>query len=339
MNKAMPTSLRSQPWWGHAWIPLLLILLAAAFFASLMAGPLDLSPLQVASLLLGADDASTAAAVVRRIRLPRALLAALVGGGLGASGAAFQAVLRNPLADPYVLGVSGGAALGAVAALVLGAGAAVLPGAAFLGALGALGVVYFVAQAHRTSPHTLILTGVMVGSLATALLLFILWLAPAGTVRSALFWLTGDLSAADVSWLGPAFLWSAVGWLALWLQAPALDLLTQGEETAADLGLSVGRSRLLIFIAAGALTAAAVALAGLVGFVGLVVPHVVRLLWGPEHSRLIPASALMGAAFLVAADALSRTVLSPAEVPVGVVTALLGAPFFLYLLRRREVEG
>ncbi len=335
----MFSRLRRRRVWLHAWCPLLLVLLAAAFFASLLAGPLELSPSQVLALLLGKEESSTAAAVVHRIRLPRALLAALVGGGLGASGAAFQAVLRNPLAEPYILGVSGGAALGAVAALVLGTGAGWLPPAAFVGAFGALGLVYLTARAHRTSPHTLILAGVMVGSLATALLLFLLWIAPVGAVRSALFWLTGDLSAADAAWLGPASLWFAFGLAALWLQAPALDLLTQGEETAADLGLAVGRSRLCIFAAAGALTAAAVALAGLIGFVGLVVPHVVRLLWGPEHRRLLPASALLGAAFLVAADALSRALLAPGEIPVGVITALLGAPFFLYLLRSREVEG
>ncbi|MFO7982237.1 MAG: iron ABC transporter permease [Desulfuromonadales bacterium] len=332
-------SLRSPGFRKISWIPLLLAFLGAAFFASLMAGPLDLSPARVLALLLGQEENSTAAAVVQRIRLPRALLAAMVGGSLGASGAAFQAVLRNPLADPYILGVSGGAALGAVSALALGVGSVFMPGAAFLGALGALGTVYFVASAHRTSPHTLILAGVMVGSLATALLLFILWSAPAETVRSALFWLTGDLSAADLSWIGPAAVWGAAGLAALWFQSPALDLLTQGEETAADLGLSVGRTRLFIFAAGGALTASAVALAGLIGFVGLVVPHVVRLFWGPEHRRLIPASALLGAAFLVSADALSRTLLSPSEIPVGVITALLGAPFFLYLLRQKEVEG
>ena len=177
------------------------------------------------------------------------------------------------------------------------------------------------------------------GSLASALLLFLLWTTPADPARTAIFWLAGNLSVVDPGWLPWSALGAGVAFFALWLQAPALDLFTQGEEAAADLGLAVGRARLGVFAAAGALTACAVALAGLVGFVGLVVPHTVRLLWGPAHRRLLPASALMGAAFLMAADALSRIVLPPAEIPVGVVTALLGAPFFLYLLRKREGEG
>lgn len=324
------------------WLPSLVIALAAALALALWAGSLRIPFGEVLAILLGADASPVHEAVVLRVRLPRALLTALVGAGLGAAGGAFQAVLRNPLADPYVLGVSGGAALGAVAALSLGAGMGVfwgVPLAALLGALGALSVVYVVARAHRASPHTLILSGVMVGSFCAALLLFLLWLAPADPTKTALFWLAGDLSAADPGWLPWAAAWIGVAFAFLWAQASALDLFAQGEEAAADLGLDVGRRRLAIFAAAGALTAGAVACAGLVGFVGLVVPHAVRILWGPGHRRLLPASALLGAGFLVGADAVARTVLSPAEVPVGVVTALIGAPFFLYLLRRGEGEA
>jgi iron complex transport system permease protein len=176
----------------------------------------------------------------------------------------------------------------------------------------------------------------MVGSFASALLLAVLWTAPADPARAALFWLAGDLSSVDTRLLAVAALWAGTAFLGLWARSSALDLLTQGEEIAGDLGLDVGRARLWVFVAGGGLTAAAVALAGLVGFVGLVVPHAVRLIWGPAHRRLLPASALLGAVFLLGADALARTVLAPAEVPVGVVTALLGAPVFLYLLRRRE---
>ena len=176
----------------------------------------------------------------------------------------------------------------------------------------------------------------MVGSLASALLLFLLWLTPSDPLRSAIFWLAGNLALAEASWLPWLALWSGSAFLLLWSQSRALDLFTQGEEVAADLGLDIGRARLTIFAAAGALTAAAVAQAGLVGFIGLTVPHVVRLIWGPGHRRLLPAAALTGAVFLMAADAVARTILAPAEIPVGVVTALLGAPFFLYLLRRRE---
>lgn len=322
---------------GRLWLPIL----GGAFFLVLLlalwAGALPLSLGELIAVLSGQSSSPTHSAVVLKIRLPRVLLATLVGAALGASGGAFQAVLRNPLADPYILGVSGGAALGAVAAIAAGVlSPLILPLAAFGGALGALALVYWVARAHQGSPHTLILSGVMVGSLTSALLLFLLWLTPSDPLRTAIFWLAGNLSLADPSWLPWLALWSVAAFLLLWSQSRALDLFTQGEETAADLGLDIGRARLTIFAAAGALTAAAVAQAGLVGFIGLTVPHVVRLLWGPVHRRLLPAAALTGAIFLVAADAVARTILAPAEIPVGVVTALLGAPFFLYLLRRRE---
>ncbi len=329
---------------GHgrwSWAAVLPALLLAGLAFALWAGALRLPWSEIFAALAGRPVADpTHEAIVLRVRLPRAALAAVVGASLGSAGGAFQGLLRNPLADPYILGVSGGAALGAVAALTLGvSNPVVVPGAAFAGAALALGFVYLVARAHRASPHTLILSGVMVGSFCSALLLFLLWTAPADAARTALFWLAGDLSGASPGLLGPAAAWAGVAFAVLWLQAPSLDLMTQGEEVAADLGLDVGRARLLLFAAGGALTASAVALAGLVGFVGLVVPHAVRMLWGPGHRRLLPASALLGAAFLLASDAVARTVLAPAEVPVGVVTALFGAPFFLYLLRGREAGG
>lgn len=316
------------------WLPVLLVLLALSFAYSLSVGPLQISFADVVAIIAGQDTDATMSAVVFKIRLPRALLAALVGAALSVSGAAFQAVLRNPLADPYILGVSGGAALGAVTAIWLGFSAAILlPGAAFLGALAALAAVYWVARAHRGSSHTLILCGVIVGSLASALLLFVLWLSPADQTRAAIFWLTGNLAMADYSlfgWILPVVI---IAFAALLLTSRSLDLFTQGEETAADLGLSIGRARAIVFISAGAMTAAVVSVAGLIGFVGLTIPHITRLIFGPAHQRLLPASALSGAAFLVLADAFSRQLYAPAEIPVGVVTALLGAPFFLYLLR------
>lgn len=319
------------------WLPVLLLLLLMALFSALWAGTLPLSLAELMGILTGDPASPTQQAVVIKLRLPRTLLAALVGAALGVAGCAFQAVLRNPLADPYLLGVSGGAALGAVTAIAFGGGALLtLPLAAFAGSLGALGLVYWVARAHRGSPHTLILAGVMVGSLAAALLLFLLWLTPSDPLRTAIFWLAGNLALADPGWLAWLAVWSAAAFLLLWSQYRVLDLFTQGEDAAADLGLDIGRARLTVLAAAGALTAGAVAQAGLVGFVGLTVPHVVRMLLGPAHHRLLPAAALTGAIFLVVADTLARTLLAPAEMPVGVVTALIGAPFFLYLLRRRE---
>ena len=316
------------------WVVTLSGLLLVALLYALSVGPVAIPIAELLAAAGGQAVDPTHSAVLLKIRLPRSLLAALVGACLSVSGAAFQAVLRNPLADPYILGVSGGAALGAVTAIWLGfAAGMLLPVAAFVGALIALAVVYWVAGAHRGSSHTLILCGVIVGSLASALLLFLLWLSPADQTRAAIFWLTGNLAMAEtrlMSWIAPLAL---LAFLVLWAQARDLDLLTQGEEAAADLGLAIGRARLTIFAAAGAMTAAVVSVAGLIGFVGLTIPHIVRLLFGPAHRLLLPASALAGAAFLVVADALSRQLFAPAEIPVGVVTALLGAPFFLYLLR------
>lgn len=318
------------------WLFWLSCALLVALLIGLSCGSVSIAPGELPDILFGQPTSSLHAVVIEKIRLPRVLFAALVGASLSVSGAAFQAVLRNPLADPYILGVSGGAALGAVAALSLGLNATLsVPAAAFCGALLALLVVYLVARSSQGDNHTLILAGVMVGSLASALLLFLLWLAPADSVRNAVFWLAGNLAHVRAGWLSWGYGLSLLAFVLLWRQARALDLFTQGEDCAADLGLDVGKARMQVFAAAGVLVAIAVSMAGLVGFVGLVVPHVVRLLWGPGHVRLLPASALAGAAFLVLADALSRTMLAPAELPVGVVTALIGAPFFLYLLRLR----
>ncbi|MCW9050547.1 MAG: iron ABC transporter permease [Deltaproteobacteria bacterium] len=318
------------------WRLLLVLSPGVALFWSISSGSLDLSFQEVFSLLLQGPGEAVEQVILWQIRLPRALLAGLVGAALSLSGTTFQAVLRNPLADPYLLGVSGGAALGAVIALTFGfQSSLILPLAAFVGAIAALSLVYMVAQAHTCSSHTLILAGVMVGSLAAALLLFLLWRAPSDATRQAIFWLAGNLSLADPDWLTWGWLWVTGGFLLLWLQAPNLDLLTQGEETAETLGLDVGRTRLVLFALAGALTACAVALAGLVGFVGLVIPHICRLLWGPGHRLLLPLSALLGGSFLMISDAIARSIYAPAEIPVGVVTAIMGAPFFLYLLRRK----
>lgn len=317
------------------------LLLGALFLLSLawglQAGSMPISWGQLLDTVLGQGQ-PTQQAVVLKLRLPRLLLAAMVGANLSVAGGALQAVLRNPLADPYILGVSGGAGLGAVTALAWGAGNSMwLPVSAFGGALGALLVVYAIAGGRNGSSTTLILAGVMVGSLASAVLLFVLWLAPADPLRQAIFWLTGNLAGARLEplpWLGCVSL-AAMLWL--WRLAPGLDILTQGEDVAADLGLEVGRVRLQILVLAGAVTALAVAMAGLIGFVGLVVPHAVRLLWGASYRALLPASALLGASFLMTADSLARTLLAPQQMPVGVITALVGAPLFLWLLRRREM--
>lgn len=318
---------------------LLLLSPLLALLISLSAGSFTFSLREIFILVISGSGDSVEQVIFWQIRLPRALLAGLVGAALSLAGATFQATLRNPLADPYLLGVSGGAALGAVAALTSGVAFALLvPLSAFAGALISLLLVYLIARAHTCSPHTLILSGVMIGSLAGALLLFLLWQAPVEAARQAIFWMAGNLSLADPGALGWSWLWIGSGFILLWLQAAQLDLMTQGEETAANLGINVGRTRLILFAIAGGLTASAVALAGMIGFVGLVIPHICRLLWGPGHRLLLPCSALLGSSFLMIADAIARSVYAPAEIPVGVVTALLGAPFFLYLLQRKGGE-
>ncbi len=318
------------------WLLWLTCALLLSFYVGISCGTITIPWREITAIIFGDGGSSLNEVIIMKIRLPRVLFAALVGAALSVSGAAFQAVLRNPLADPYILGVSGGAALGSVLALTLGGYSVfMLPVSAFCGALLALLVVYLVARSSQGDNHILILAGVMVGSLASALLLFLLWLAPADSVRNAVFWLAGNLSHVRSDWLPWGYLVAVMAFLVLWRQSRVLDLFTQGEDCAADLGLDVPKARLLVFTVAGVLVAMAVSMAGLVGFVGLVIPHVVRLLWGPGHARLLPAAALAGAAFLVLADALSRVVLAPAELPVGVVTALIGAPFFLYLLRLR----
>jgi iron complex transport system permease protein len=278
--------------------------------------------------------------IVWQIRLPRVVLAATVGAALALAGAAFQGVFRNPLADPYLLGAASGAGLAAATAMVYGAGLPLLrgwgvPGAAFLGA--GITVVVVVALARRgwTVPVVpLILAGVVIGSTLSAATSFVL-LAAREQATGILSWLLGSLTFASWDRLAvtaPLVLVSAIVLLA---SARALNVLQLGETSAAQLGVPVEALKAAVVAAATLATAAAVSMAGVIGFVGLVVPHAVRLALGPDHVRLLPVAAVWGAAFLVLADLVARTVIAPAELPVGVVTALVGAPFFLALLRRR----
>jgi ABC-type Fe3+-siderophore transport system, permease component len=280
------------------------------------------------------------------VRLPGVVGAALVGAALSVAGVLFQGMLRNPLADPYLLGTSSGAALGATIAFVLpfatvfGAYFSLTPLLAFLGALITVIFVYSLARSGgQTQVVTLILAGVVVNAVLTALQTLILNLWPSndfGRILGLFNWLSGGISVVNWPQLFIVGLIVACGLLAACWLARTLDLFALGEEGATYLGLHVERARLLIVVIASLLTAAAVSISGLIGFVGLVTPHVMRLLLGPGHRKLIPASALAGAIFLVLADLLARTLLAPAVLPVGVFTALIGAPFFLLLLRNRK---
>ena len=304
---------------------------AVAVAAALAVGSVDVEPAAVWRALAG-DAADPASVVVRELRLPRALAAFAVGGLLAVAGALMQVLLRNPLADPYVLGLSGGAACGALAALLAGVAALVTP-AAFAGALVSTVIVFGLARsAGAWSSTRLLLTGIVVAAGWGALIMLLLAIAPDAQVRGMLFWLIGDLSGATH---GGSALWALAGVLLLALPlARDATLLARGEVTAATLGVPVRSVALALHALAAAATAVAVTLAGSVGFVGLVVPHAVRLVVGNDQRVLLPASALAGGALLVLADTLARTVVAPAQLPVGVLTALAGVPMFLWLLRR-----
>ena len=311
----------------------------AALALSVSLGASGVGPGDLWRVLSGGGD-PTARAILIQLRLPRAALAALVGGALGLSGCTFQALLRNPLAEPYVLGVSGGAAVGAVAVVVTGIGVVLpwmLPLGAFLGALAAMALVLEVAR--RASPgrmdtRVLILSGVIIGAFFNAVILLLLSIADVESFRSAIFWMMGNLSGADWRSIGLLALLLLPGALALLSLARAFNLLSRGEEVAFYLGAPVQRVKLTAYLAASLMVAAAVATAGVIGFVGLIVPHAVRLAWGNEHRLLLPASFLAGAAFLLVADTAARLVVAPAELPTGVVTAVAGVPFFVALLLR-----
>jgi iron complex transport system permease protein len=320
----------------------LLLLAGGLVLALLLAVRVGAVPLTVAEIVRGARGVGEPATVtiVRELRLPRSVQAALVGAALAASGAAFQALLRNPLAEPYVLGVSGGAAVGAVLAIVLGFGGAPLaiPLAAFGGALLAILLVLRIAASAGASLDTrvLLLSGVMVGAFFNACILLALTSADTESFRSAIFWMMGSFSGATWEGSGVLALYLIPGSLLLIGLARWLNLLAIGEDTAAYLGAPVERVKLIAYGSASLLAAAAVAVSGVIGFVGLLIPHVIRIAWGSDYRFLLPAAMLLGATFLVLADALARTVAAPLEIPVGVVTAFVGVPFFVWLLRRRN---
>lgn len=282
------------------------------------------------------------AIILLHVRLPRVCLAFMVGACLAAVGVALQALLRNPLADPYVLGISSGAALGAALAMLLGVGATAmavssLPLFAFIGGLLSIGIVYRIAVSYGHLPvHTLLLAGVVLNAIFSALIMFITSIMDPNRSFGMMSWLMGTLLAPDYPALGALALYVGVGTAVLASQSSALNILTLGEESARSLGVEVERLKKMIFVTAALLTGAVVSVSGLIGFVGMIIPHAVRLLVGPDHRLLLPASALVGGMFLVIADALARTLLAPSEIPVGVVTALAGGPIFLYLLSRRK---
>jgi iron complex transport system permease protein len=294
---------------------------------------------------LGAPWSETQEAIVWQLRLPRVFGAAVVGAALAAAGVLFQGLLRNPMADPYLLGTSGGAALAAtIALLVPGSfgiavfGFTLVPIAAFGGALAAVLLVYQIARVGpRTPITTLLLAGFASSSMMAAAMSFLM-LMNQNTLQRVVLWTMGGISASGWDALQVITPLVVIGLIAAFAMSADLNAFLLGEEQAAALGVAVERQKFLVMAIGALLTGAAVAISGLLGFVGLVVPHIVRLVFGPDHRLLLPASVLSGAIFLVLADLVARLALAPSEVPLGVVTALVGAPFFIYLLRRTKKE-
>jgi iron complex transport system permease protein len=310
----------------------LTLLSVASLVAALAVGSLVLPFGDVLAMLSGADN--TARSIVFDLRLPRALAAFACGGLLALAGALMQVLLRNPLADPYVLGISGGAGVGALSAMLLGLAGLAVPGFAFAGALAAMLLVFGLAHGDGSWTQTrLLLTGVVIAAGCGALVALILTLAPEQKIQGMLFWLMGDLSQA-VNPL-PALAVLVVALLAAMPFARELNLLARGFDAALALGVAVPLLRRIIYVVASLATAAAVTTAGSIGFVGLIVPHLMRLVVGNDQRLLLPASVLAGGSLLVLADTAARTVVAPIQLPVGVLTALIGVPVFLYLLGRR----
>lgn len=323
-------------------ITLASLALLATFIVCIFIGA---APLPVAGVfhalsggLIGSEEVALTAresAILFNVRLPRVVLAALVGAALATAGAAYQAVFRNPLADPYLLGISSGASLAVTVGILFGVATAAIPAVGFLGGVAAVAVTYVVGTSlgDRSSPVTVILAGVAVAAFANAMQQFLLQ-RNEDSLRQVYGWMLGQLGTATWRSVLTVAIPIALGVCVIVASSRSLDVLSVGDTEAASLGLNVGLTRIVMVCAATLITAAAVSVSGLIGFVGIIVPHALRLIVGPGHRLLLPLVVLVGATFLQLADIVGRTVLAPAEVPVGVVTAAVGGPFFLFLLRR-----
>lgn len=327
---------------------LIIVLIAIATLATTV-GSVQIPFLTTGSILLSRLPlieitpkwASTLETIVIDIRLPRIILAGLVGAALAAAGATYQGLFRNPLADPYLIGVAQGAALGAVIGFLLpsgwhGLGFGIIPLLAFTGALMSTTVVYMLARVGKALPvTTLILAGVALGALLSSIVSYLI-ISSGEKIHGIMFWLMGSFSLSQWSEAIIVSPYVLAGLIVLLLYARSLNLMQLDEEQAQQLGINVERLKLVLLGAATLITAAAVSFVGVIGFVGIIIPHAVRLLWGADYRFLLPLSILTGAIFMILADIIARTALAPTEIPVGVITAICGAPFFLYLLRRRK---
>ncbi|MBX3047239.1 MAG: iron ABC transporter permease [Anaerolineales bacterium] len=320
------------------------ILLVGAFLLSIALGSVFIPPESIFKALLGLEPLQgTLNTILFEIRLPHAVLITLTGAALAASGTAYQGLFRNPLADPYLIGIASGAGLGAVTMMARDwpkdlLGFYSIPAAAFAGALLTVAIVYWIARLGKTVPvTTLILAGVAVSTFATSLSSFLM-LQSESELRRAIAWLLGGAALNGWQPVIAMLPYVTVGIIILLLSGHQLNVLQTGEEQAQQLGLPVERIKLVLIVAASLAAAAAVAFSGMIGFIGLVIPHSLRLIWGGDHRRLLPLSLLGGAAALLLADVVARTILPPQVIPVGIITALVGVPFFLWLLRRAKAQ-
>ena len=322
------------------------LLFLALGLISLCVGSVHIDLIKVLGSFCNAFTATTSLSsqeklILFSVRLPRIIFAGIVGASLSIGGVVFQAMLRNPLADPYVLGISGGSALGAITGIIIGASSFYLgiPLLAFCGALATVLLVFVVAGGTRGPllDNSLLLSGVVVNAFFSAAILFFLSIVNSMELHSITFWLMGDLSRASINEISLAAICLLIGFLIIYSQARKLNLIVQGEETALQLGVNMERTKQLLLIVTSLITAVAVSMAGIIGFVGIMIPHMMRLVFGSDHRLLLPTAALFGASFLVIADTLARLVLAPAELPVGVITALCGAPYFIFLLKRKSL--
>jgi iron complex transport system permease protein len=330
------------PSWLVIRIMLCLMVLSAVMFACSLVGTQKISLPAVIAGLAGMPGQNSDYDILVRVRIPRIIVAALVGAALAASGVVLQAILRNPLAEPYILGISSGAALGVITAAMLGASwrswaGSPIAGFAFLFALGTVWLVWLVGHlAGGSAVMSLLLAGVVVNAFFSAVIMLLTSLINSQQLRSTIFWLMGNITEKDSSTLLLSAILITAGIVGLFGLCRKLNVLTLGRQEAQSLGVNPRTVTLAAFALASFITAVAVGLSGLVGFVGLIIPHSVRLVFGPDHRQLLPASALLGAAFVVVCDTIARTIIAPAQLPVGVITAVIGGPVFLLLLARHS---
>jgi len=312
-----------------------LVLILSCVF-SLILGPAKFSLKELIAALLNPHNTSSASLIIWQIRIPRLILGLLVGAGLSVCGATLQALLRNPLAEPYTLGISSGAALGVALAFALNLAGISLPLFAFLGAVLSIVIVYNVASWKKFTNSTLILAGVILNSFFSSLVLLLFGLLKSSKIQNTIIWLMGDLSSFSQSQLKLVAAFIILGISLLIFLGRDINVLTLGDEKAMHLGIDVELMKKIIFVLASLVTGACVAVSGIIGFIGLLIPHFIRQFSGPEHRVLLPLSAIVGAAFLVICDSLSRTLIAPLELPVGVVTGICGGFFFLLLITKAK---